>query len=39
MVSKNYEGTGYLFVGVILGIVFTWAVMEFTHLKDKHIKI
>jgi len=38
MVSKNYEGTGYLLVGVILGIVFTWAVMEFTHLKDKNNK-
>ena len=36
--DKNYEGTGYLLVGVILGIVFTWAVMEFTHLKDKNHK-
>jgi hypothetical protein len=38
MVSKNYEGTGYLLVGVIVGITFTWAVMEFTHLKDKNNK-
>ena len=38
MVSKNYEGTGFLLVGVILGITFTWAVMEFTHLKDKNHK-
>ena len=36
--NKNYEGTGYLLVGVILGITFTWAVMEFTHLKDKNNK-
>jgi hypothetical protein len=35
MDSKKYEGTGFLLVGVILGITFTWAVMEFTHLKDK----
>ena len=38
MDSKNYEGTGYLLVGVIVGITFTWAVMEFTHLKDKNHK-
>jgi hypothetical protein len=38
MVSKNYEGTGFLLVGVIVGIAFTWAVMEFTHLKDKNNK-
>jgi hypothetical protein len=38
MVSKNYEGTGFLLVGVIVGITFTWAVMEFTHLKDKNNK-
>ena len=36
--NKNYEGTGYLLVGVIVGITFTWAVMEFTHLKDKNNK-
>jgi hypothetical protein len=38
MDSKKYEGTGFLLVGVILGITFTWAVMEFTHLKDKNHK-
>jgi hypothetical protein len=38
MDSKNYEGTGFLLVGVIVGITFTWAVMEFTHLKDKNNK-
>ena len=38
MDSNKYEGTGYLLVGVILGIVFTWEVMEFTHLKDKNHK-
>jgi hypothetical protein len=36
MDSKKYEGTGFLLVGVIVGITFTWAVMEFTHLKDKN---
>ena len=38
MVSNKYEGTGYLLVGVIVGITFTWAVMEFTHLKDENNK-
>jgi hypothetical protein len=38
MDSKKYEGTGFLLVGVIVGITFTWAVMEFTHLKDKNNK-
>jgi hypothetical protein len=36
--NKDYEGTGFLLVGVIVGIVFKWAVMEFTHLKDKNSK-
>ena len=38
MDSKKYEGTGFLLVGVIVGITFTWAVMEFTNLKDKNNK-
>ena len=38
MDSRKYEGTGFLLVGVIVGITFTWAVMEFTHLKDKNNK-
>jgi hypothetical protein len=36
--NKDYEGTGFLLVGVIVGITFTCAVMEFTHLKDKNNK-
>jgi hypothetical protein len=38
MTNNKYEGTGFLLVGVIVGITFTWAVMEFTHLKDKNNK-
>ena len=38
MDSKKYEGTGFVVVGFIVGITFTWAVMEFTHLKDKNNK-
>ena len=36
MVSNKYEGTGYLLVGVIVGITFTWAVMKYTHLQNKY---
>lgn len=36
MDSKQYEGTGYLLVGLIVGITFTWAVMKYTHLHDKY---
>ena len=34
--DKNYEGTGYIIVGLIVGAVLTWAVMEATHTQKKY---
>lgn len=36
MDSNKYEGTGYVIVGLIIGVLFTWSVMKFTHHKDKY---
>jgi uncharacterized membrane-anchored protein YhcB (DUF1043 family) len=36
MMDKNYEGTGYIIVGLIVGAVLTWAVMEATHTQKKY---
>lgn len=33
MQNNKYEGTGYVLVGIILGITFTWAVMEYNHMQ------
>ena len=34
--DTKYEGTGYIIVGLIVGAVLTWAVMEATHTQKKY---
>ena len=34
--DKNYEGTGYIIVGFIVGALLMWAVMEVTHTQKKY---
>jgi hypothetical protein len=36
MENNKYEGTGYLLVGIILGIVFTWGVMKYNQPQTKY---
>ena len=34
--DKKYEGTGYVIIGFILGILLTWAVMQSIHVQKKY---
>jgi hypothetical protein len=34
--DKKYEGTGFVIVGFILGILLTWAVMQSIHIQKKY---
>jgi hypothetical protein len=34
--NSKYEGTGYVIVGFILGILLTWAVMQSIHVQKKY---
>ena len=34
--DKKYEGTGFVIVGFIIGILLTWAVMEATNTQKKY---
>jgi uncharacterized membrane-anchored protein YhcB (DUF1043 family) len=36
MDSNKYEGTGYTVVGLIVGALLMWAVMEATHTQKKY---
>jgi uncharacterized membrane-anchored protein YhcB (DUF1043 family) len=36
MMDKKYEGTGFVIVGFIIGILLTWAVMEATNTQKKY---
>jgi hypothetical protein len=36
MDSKKYEGTGYIIVGLIVGALLTWAIMQSIHIKKKY---
>jgi hypothetical protein len=34
--NSKYEGTGYVIVGFILGMLLTWAVMQSIHVQKKY---
>ena len=34
--NKDYEGTGYVVIGLIVGALLMWAVMEATHVQKKY---
>jgi len=34
--NNKYEGTGYIVVGLIVGALLTWAVMEASHTQKKY---
>lgn len=34
--NKNYEGTGYIIIGFILGALLTWAIMQSIHMQKKY---
>ena len=34
--DKKYEGTGFVIVGFIIGILLTWAVMQSIHTQKKY---
>jgi len=34
--NKDYEGTGYIIVGFILGALLTWAIMQSIHIQKKY---
>jgi hypothetical protein len=34
--NNKYEGTGYVIVGFILGMLLTWAVMQSIHVQKKY---
>jgi hypothetical protein len=34
--NKNYEGTGYIIVGFIMGALLTWAIMQSIHVQKKY---
>ena len=36
MDSKKYEGTGFVIVGFIIGILLTWAVMQSIYTQKKY---
>jgi uncharacterized membrane-anchored protein YhcB (DUF1043 family) len=36
MIDKKYDGTGFVVVGLIVGALLTWAVMEATHMQKKY---
>jgi len=36
MDSNEYEGTGYIVVGFILGALLTWSIMEYNHMQKKY---
>ena len=36
MDSNKYEGTGYIIVGLIVGALLMWVVMEATHVQKKY---
>jgi len=33
--DKNYEGTGFVLVGLIVGCCITWGVMQSIHMQKK----
>jgi len=36
MIDKKYDGTGFVVVGLIVGALLMWAVMEATHIQKKY---
>jgi hypothetical protein len=36
MDSNKYEGTGYIIVGLIVGALLTWAIMQSIHIQKKY---
>jgi len=36
MMNKDYEGTGYIIVGFILGALLMWAIMQSIHMQKKY---
>jgi len=36
--ENKYEGTGYVIVGIILGALLTWSIMEYNHMQKKYNK-
>jgi len=34
--NKDYEGTGYIIVGFILGALLMWAIMQSIHMQKKY---
>jgi len=36
MDSNKYEGTGYVVIGLIVGALLMWVVMEATHTQKKY---
>lgn len=33
---KQFEGTGYLLVGLIVGSCITWGISEYNHIQKKY---
>jgi hypothetical protein len=36
MMDKEYEGTGYIIVGFIVGALLMWSIMEYNHMQKKY---
>jgi len=36
--ENKYEGTGYVIVGIILGALLTWSIMEYNDMQKKYKK-
>ena len=36
MDSNKYEGTGYVIVGFIVGVLLTWGIMQSIHVQKKY---
>ena len=36
--DKNYEGTGFVVVGFIIGCCLMWAIMQSIHVQKKYSK-
>ena len=34
--ENKYEGTGYIVIGIILGALLTWSIMEYNHMQTKY---
>ena len=34
--DKEYEGTGFIIVGFIIGALLMWSIMEYNHMQKKY---